>query len=316
MRAHVLTITLNPTVDFSTTAPKVEPELKLRCTEPEIDPGGGGINVARAIRQLGGQAVALIAIGGATGAQLLQRLAHEGVATVAFQGPGETRQSVSVTDQSTGAQYRFVMPGPSWQESDVTRALGSIDQATGDGTLVVLSGSQPPGVAKDFPSILADHVAGRRARLIVDTSGPALQHLLEKPHESLHLLRMDDAEAEELAGRDLPGVADTAGFAEGLVTRGVARMVIVARGADGSVLSTAEGSWHAVSPKVEVVSKVGAGDAFVGAFTLGLAEGRSPGDCLRFGVAAASSAVMTEATRLCDRAVTERLLDECELRKL
>jgi 6-phosphofructokinase 2 len=313
MRAHILTITLNPTVDFSTTAPQIMPEAKLRCSEPQIDPGGGGINVARAIRLLGGQAVALIAIGGATGAQLLQRLAHEGVATVAFQGPGETRQSVSVIDESTGAQFRFVMPGPAWREDDVTRALGSIDQATGDGTLVVLSGSQPPGVAKDFPSILADHVGGRQARLIVDTSGPALHHLVERPHDSLYMLRMDDAEAEELAGRALPGLPDTAAFARSLVDRGVARMIVVARGADGSVLSTADGSWHSVGPKVPVVSKVGAGDAFVGAFTLGLAEEREPQECLRLGVAAASNAVMTEATRLVDRATAERLARDCAL---
>ncbi|WP_422074856.1 1-phosphofructokinase family hexose kinase [Tranquillimonas rosea] len=316
MRAHILTITLNPTVDFSTNAPEVQPELKLRCSEPHIDPGGGGINVARAIKQLGGQGVALIAIGGSTGAQLLQRLAHEGVATVAFQGPGETRQSVSIIDESNGDQYRFVMPGPSWEQGDVERALASIDQATGDGTLVVLSGSQPPGVAKDFPSILASHVAGRQARLIVDTSGPALHHLVETPHDSVYCLRMDDVEAEELAGRALPEVEDTAAFAQDLVKRGVARMVIVARGADGSVLSTAEESWHSVGAKVPVLSKVGAGDSFVGAFTLALAEAHGPEEALRFGVAAASNAVMTEATRLCDRETTEKLAQDCSLRKL
>ena len=71
-----------------------------------------GINVSRAIRQLGGQSTALIAIGGATGAHLLQLLALEGVATVAFQGPGETRQSVTVNEDDSGAQYRFVLSGP------------------------------------------------------------------------------------------------------------------------------------------------------------------------------------------------------------
>ena len=79
MRAHILTITLNPALDYSTSVDEMVPEVKLRCSDPHIDPGGGGINVARAIRQLGGQAVALIAIGGATGAQLLQRLTIEGV---------------------------------------------------------------------------------------------------------------------------------------------------------------------------------------------------------------------------------------------
>ena len=156
-------------------------------------------NQVKTIALLGALSAVLIAIGGSIGAQLLQRLTIEGVPTAAFQGPGETRQSYPVIQNSDGAQYRFVTPGPSWTEPDVARALDSIDQATGDGTLVVLSGSQPPGVAKDFPTILARHVAGRKARLIVDTSGPALHHLVEEPHDRVFVLRMDGEEAEELA---------------------------------------------------------------------------------------------------------------------
>jgi 6-phosphofructokinase 2 len=313
MRTDILTITLNPTVDYSTTAPEVLPELKLRCSEPHVDPGGGGINVARAVRQLGGQATALIAIGGGAGAQLLQLLALEGVPTVAFQGPGESRLSFSVSDLADAQQYRFVMPGPDWTEADVECGLASIDQAAGAGTLVVLSGSQPPGVAKEFPSILADHVRGREARLIVDTSGPALHNLVQAPHDAIHVLRMDGPEAEELAGRPLPGRADTAAFASELVARGVAHNVIVARGADGSILSTEAGAWHAVGAPVEVVSKVGAGDSFVGAFTLALARGEPLGECLRWGVAAASAACTTVGTRLCELELVERLLEECVL---
>ena len=316
MKAHILTITLNPTVDFATNASEVVAGPKLRCTEPQIDPGGGGINVSRAIRNLGGQSVALIAIGGATGAHLLQLLALEGVATVAFQGPGETRQSVSVTDTSTGEQYRFVMPGPSWREDDVPRALNTVEQATGDDTLVVLSGSQPPGVAKEFPSILAGHVASHHARIIVDTSGSALVDLVEKPRAPLHTLRMNGEECEELAGEPHPAPADTARFAEGLIARGVARHVIVARGKDGSVLATDGGAWHAVGADVPVVSKVGAGDSFVGAYTLGLAREWPVEDCLKFGVAAASAAVTTEATRLCDRETAERLMEACRVGRL
>lgn len=316
MTSHILTITLNPTVDYCTTAPDIEPGLKLRCTEPQIDPGGGGINVARAVRLLGGQATALVAIGESSGANLLQLLALEGVPTVAFQGPGETRQSMSVIDQTTGDQYRFVMPGPVWEEHDVPRALASVDQATADDTLVVLSGSQPPGVAKDFPSILSDHVAGRGSRLIVDTSGPALFHLAEQPRESLYVLRMNGEEGEELAGRPLPTRSDTAAFARSLIDKGVARIVIVARGADGSVMATADGAWHGVSPPAPIISKVGAGDSFVGGLTLELSRDRPMEECLRTGVAAASAATMTEATRLCDPELTAQQRRDCVVTKL
>jgi 6-phosphofructokinase 2 len=310
----ILTVTLNPTVDLSTSAPEVLPGLKLRCTAPQVDPGGGGINVSRAIKLLGGRSTALVAIGGASGARLLELLTQEGIATIGFQGPGETRLSLSVTDSGTMEQYRFVLPGPDWSERDVGRALDTLDQATGSDTLVVLSGSQPPGVAKNFPAILAEHVSERAARLIVDTSGPALFNLVEAPHAAIHVLRMDGEEAEELAGRPLPRPEDSADLAASLVAQGVASTVIVARGADGSVLAAEAGRWHAVGAAVKVVSKVGAGDSFVGAFTLALSRGEPLPDCLRFGVAAASSAVTTEATRLCDRKMTEALLAECRVR--
>ena len=313
----ILTITLNPTVDFATTAPEIVAGPKLRCTAPDTDPGGGGINVARAIRLLGGEATALVAIGGSTGAELLELLAFEGVATVAIQGPGETRRSVSVIDESTGKQYRFVMPGPDWTEAAVGRALDGVDRAAPDAAFVVLSGSQPPGVAKDFPGILADHVAGRKAKVIVDTSGEALQHLAKERHEDgLYLLRMNVDEAEDLAGRPLPGREDTAAFARELASRGVAELIVIARGGDGNVLASKSEAWHSAPPPVEVRSAVGAGDSFVGAFALWASRGEPVQNCLRAGGAAASATCTTEGTRLCDPDQTKELYDAATLARL
>ena len=312
----IVTVTLNPAIDYASTAAQVFPDEKLRCTHPEIDPGGGGINVSRAIKALGGPSTALVAIGGNTGAQLLQLLAFEGISTVAIQGPGDTRQSMSVIDESNGQQYRFVMPGPAWEAGDIGRALSAIDQAAGDDALIVLSGSQPPGIAKDFPFILAEHMQGRNGRIIVDTSGPALHHVAQEPRSSIYTLRMDGPEAEELAGRPLPARRDTADYAESLIEKGVAETIIVARGADGSVLATRNGSWHSTGAKVTVRSKVGAGDSFVGAFTWALANGENPEECIRWGAAAASAAVATEATRMFDKSTFDALLGECQLTRL
>ncbi|MEP2531882.1 1-phosphofructokinase family hexose kinase [Shimia sp.] len=312
----ILTVTLNPCVDLATGISALEPGLKLRCSDPAFDPGGGGINVSRAIKLLGGRSAALVAIGGNNGARLLELLTQEGIATVGFQGPGETRQSLSVTSEADGGQYRFVLPGPSWSENDLRRALDTIDQATGRETLVVLSGSQPPGVAKNFPAILSGHVQDRRARLVVDTSGPALANLVEDPHESLHVLRMDAEEAEGLAGRALPSRADTAAFARSLVDRGIARYVLVSRGPDGSVLATSDGCWHAVSPRVKVVSAVGAGDSFVGGFTYALSRNDAPPECLRLAVATAASAVTTEATRLCDPDMVRDMMPQIDVTEI
>ncbi len=306
----ILTVTLNPTIDLSTSVAAVQPGPKLRCAPPEIDPGGGGTNVSRAVRILGGNSRALVAVGGTTGERLLTLLNAQGIATVALHAPGETRQSLAVTDRATGAQFRFVLPGPEWHPADTAHALAAVLGAARDGGLVVLSGSQPPGVPEDFPALLAARLQGR-ARLIVDTSGAPLRALAHGAGAAPWCLRMDDEEAAELAGTPLKTVAQSAAFAEELVGRGVADVVILARGADGAVLASAAGRIHARSAQVAVVSKVGAGDSFVGAFVLAVARGDSLEGAMRQGNAAASAAVMTEATRLCRAEDVARLLPEC-----
>ncbi|MFC2967181.1 1-phosphofructokinase family hexose kinase [Acidimangrovimonas pyrenivorans] len=314
----VLTVTLNPALDLSTMVDEVRPGPKLRCAPPLTDPGGGGTNVSRAIRFLGGSSRALVAAGGATGERLLDLLAEAGIGTLALAAPGETRQSLSVTDRGTGEQYRFVLPGPVWGPADVGQALGAIAGAARD--IVVLSGSQPPGVPEDFPLRLARRLAGRsggRVRLIVDTSGGPLRALAAAGRgPAPWVLRMDGEEAEELAGRPLPSDDEAARFAAGLVDRGVAEVVILARGGDGAVLAAPGLRLHAASAPVKVVSKVGAGDSFVGALTLALARDEGLEMALRKGNAAASAAVMTEATRLCRREDAEALLAACVARRL
>lgn len=306
----ILTVTLNPTIDLTTSVPHVVAGPKLRCALPDVEPGGGGTNVSRAIKILGGASRALVAVGGPTGDRLLTLLNTQGIGTVALRGPGETRQSLAVTDRGTGEQFRFVLPGPEWHPSDAEHALAAIAGAARDGGLVVLSGSQPPGVPEDFPARLAARLEGR-ARLIVDTSGAPLRALARAAGGAPWLLRMDDVEAEELAGYPLPTVSESAAFAEELVNRGVADVVIVARGSEGAVLASAEGRLQAGTAKVRVVSKVGAGDSFVGAFALAIARGEGFEMALRRGNAAAASAVATPGTQLCRRDEVDRLLPLC-----
>ncbi|MDV7144527.1 1-phosphofructokinase family hexose kinase [Tropicimonas sp. TH_r6] len=313
---EILTITLNPALDMNTEAEKVIPDVKLRCTEPAVDPGGGGINVARAINHMGGNASAVVAIGGHNGNRLLELLMDEGIATMPIPAPGETRASVVVNCKDTGEQYRFMLPGPPWQDEHVKKAIHTTAAHAPNGGLVILSGSQPPGVPLDFEEHLSAAIREAGARLIVDTSGPALRKIVEDPQSPPFLLRADDEEAEGLAGRKLETPADTAAYARELIAKGVAENIIFARGSEGSVLTTPEGSWLATAAKVEVVSKVGAGDSYVGGFTLCLARGNSIQEAARWGAAAASAAVTTEATRLCVGEEVERLLPQCKLIEL
>ncbi len=309
MQTPVVTLTLNPALDMSTEVPSLIPDVKLRCSEPLLDPGGGGLNVSRAILALGGESLALVALGGLTGDRLAGLIRTEGVPFLALTAPGETRTSLTVTEQESARQYRFMLPGPIWAEADQERVFTLLRASARPGAYGVISGSQPPGVPVDFPARLARSMPG--LNVVIDTSGSALIEAVAHPIPQLAVLRMDGAEAEDIAGHTFKTRKDSADFAASLVARGVARTVIIARGAEGSVLVDAERRLFTRAARVTVKSTVGAGDSFVAGYVLSRARGESPAAALALAAAAASAAVTTDATQLCRREDVERLLPEC-----
>ena len=308
MQAPILTLTLNPALDMATDVTDILPGQKLRCTDPHLDPGGGGLNVSRAIKALGGDSLALVALGGLTGDRLAGLIRAEGVTFLSILGPGETRQSLTVTEVSSGKQYRFMLPGPVWGAAERARVFTLLSATARPGGYSVISGSQPPGVPADFPAQLAASMEG--SLVVLDTSGAALTSAVKDPIPGLEVLRMDGEEGEELAGRKLETRAATADFASELIARGVAKRVIIARGADGNVLAEANHRLFSPAPKVKVRSTVGAGDSFVAAFVLALARGQDSATALSMASAAAAAAVMTDATQLCKAEDVMRLMPQ------
>lgn len=303
----VLTITLNPAIDITTTVEKLVAGPKLRCAMPTIEPGGGGVNVSRVIKELGSESTALVAIGGPTGALMRDLLEQAGIESVFLEAGGLTRQSFAVHDRSTGEQFRFVLPGAVQDNAFARSTLAALDRLLADRgyAYVIGSGSLPPGLPDDFYGRIARSVRDHGARFILDTSGAplaaAMGHgvFLVKPNhvEARTLARAfgvgDDAPQEELGRR--------------IVETGGAEAVILTGGGEGAVLVAASGIEHARSPKVEVVSEVGAGDSFIGALSHALANGWSLEDAFRFGVASAAAAVTTAATELARKADIEDL---------
>src|SRR5262245_17679961 len=141
----IITLTLSPCIDKSTTVPKMEPEKKLRCSAPKLDPGGGGINVARAINKLGGEAVAVYPAGGYPGKYFNALLAKEGVPAVIIETKNETRENFIVFDEALNKQYRFGLPGTELLQQEWEACLDTVKKLEGV-EFVVASGSLPPGV--------------------------------------------------------------------------------------------------------------------------------------------------------------------------
>ncbi|WP_404383007.1 1-phosphofructokinase family hexose kinase [Caenispirillum salinarum] len=310
----ILTLTLNPALDVNASVDRLEPDRKLRTDAPRMDPGGGGINVARVATRLGADVTAWALLGGPTGQMLADLLEGEGVRLVRCETDGATRLSfkVRVTEEDD-AQYRFVPPGPEVDAAQADAILRSIDECMKGVDWVVLSGSLPPGLGPDFIGRITELVRGRGARLILDTSGPALEAGLEA---GVWLVKPDRHETQDLAGEDLPDDDALAAYARRMIERGAAQVVIATLGAEGALVVTADAAMRLRPPDVKQVSAVGAGDSFVAALVAALADGRAVEDAARAGVAAAAAAVTTTDTRLARAEDIERLtadVTSCEV---
>ncbi len=303
----ILTITMNPSIDVSSSLPNVFPEHKLRCGPVRHEPGGGGINVSRAIKKLGGNSVALHFCGGPTGDILRTLLDKEGIEQAIVPIHDWTRQSVTISETATTQQYRFVFPGPTVSEEEWRGGLERVLQMSPKPDLVVASGSLPPGVPDDIYGRLARNLRSAGIRLILDTSGHALPAAVEA---GLFLIKPSLRELQIIAGRDLDHESDQEEAAMGFVTSGRCEVVVVSLGASGVFFASRAGCERMRSPKVPVRSKVGAGDSMVAGITLALSRDYSLRDAVIFGVASGAAAVMSPGTELCRREDAERLYNQ------
>ena len=292
----VLCLTMNPSVDISTHTGRVVPTDKLRCGAAQRDAGGGGLNVARVVHRLGGHSSALYPAGGTAGQWLTQHLAQAGLPARAFPIAQDTRENFTVQALDTGAEYRFVLPGPTMTEGEWQGCLNAVNTWPDPLGLVVASGSLPPGVPADFYARLARTARQRGVRLVLDSSGAALAAALQA---GVFLVKPNLRELRELTGLPLATAEDGRAAAQALVDRGQADVVALTMGDRGALLISRKGAWRSEALPVDVASSVGAGDSFVGALVWSLQQGHALPSAFGWAMAAGSAALLTPGTGLC-----------------
>ena len=300
----ILTVTMNPALDVSTSTEKVMDTHKLRCTATILHPGGGGINVARVVHRLGGDSLALYPAGGANGQRLQQLIDQEQVPTHCIAIAGETRESFSVHEQSSGRDFRFVLPGPELAPGEWQACLRHVASLQAPPTYLVASGSLPPGVPADFHARLARLAKERGSRLVLDSSGLPLAAALA---EGVYLVKPSLRELRELTGHPLDTEQDWHAAALQIIRAGQAQVVALSLGEDGALLVTADRALRARSLPVRVASSIGAGDSFVGGLLWALNRREELEQAFRYGMAAGAAALLAPGTALCQAADVERL---------
>lgn len=302
--ARIATLTLNPAVDKSSRIERVVPDRKLRCEKPRFEPGGGGLNVSRAVKKLGGESTAVYTVGGPPGDLLRHLLEKEGLRCRAVETAEWTRQNLMVVESSTGNQFRFGMPGPHLEEAEWRRCLDVLADMEPAPEYLIASGSLPPGVPRDFYARVARIGRENDVRVIVDTSGAPLSAALE---EGVYLVKPNMNELADIAGCEIGDEAHQEECTREIVDRGRSEVVMLTLGSAGALLAWNNNLQRLRAPSVNIQSKVGAGDSTVAGLVLGLSRGLDLLEAARFGIAAGAAAVMTPGSELCRREDAERL---------
>jgi 6-phosphofructokinase 2 len=305
----IVTLTVNPAIDVAASVPRIFPDHKMRCGPARRDPGGGGVNVSRAIRQLGGESLACYLAGGPAGDMLEALLDAATLTHLRIAIEGWTRESFTATEEETGHQFRFALQGPEVAEEEWQRALETLASIAPAPGFAIGSGSLPRGMPDDFYGRFAKTMLQRGARVIIDTSG---QPLVEAVRAGVFLIKPSLREMRALTGQGLETAAEQNAAAMNLIETGRCEAVVVSLGADGVLLASRDGCERFASPEVKVQSRVGAGDSMVAGIGFALARGNSLRDAVRYGVAAGAAAVMTPGTELCRGEDVERLYRQME----
>ncbi len=310
----VATITMSPSVDYTLTLDRLIPEEKLRARVEATEPGGGGVQVARALRKLDEAVEAIVALGGNTGTTLESLLEREGVPVHPIRVEANTRPSLTVFVKDQAVNFRIVGESGTQKESEWRQVLDRLSEFDSLPPYIVLSGSFPPGVPDSLVGEIAALCRERRSRLVFDGSGEALRIAVDS---KVDLVKPSKEELADLVGEDgYDPDFDYRAAARRIVDSGVPRLVVSLGGAGTYVLSERGDEARMRPPKVTVASTVAAGDSTVAGLVAGLTRGLPLIDAVRLGTACGTGTCLHRGSQLFTHEDITRILPQIEVDRI
>jgi 1-phosphofructokinase/tagatose 6-phosphate kinase len=281
----ILTVTLNAALDRTLSVPNFQAGRRHRASDSLTLPGGKGVNIARALRNLGQPVIATGLAGGRTGTAIIEQLTAEGILNDFVRIGDESRTSTAVVDPTGNQQTEINEYGPSVTDAELALLGEKLGYLSRGADIVVLAGSLPRDVPVEYYAVLAQKLARPDLRIVVDAPGSALREaLLAEPW----LVSPNTREAEDVVGNEFADDEDAAAGAAMLCHMGAGNALVHdERGCVASL--TGDGGTRTLLARVdamtEVVSTVGSGDAFLAGYLAGVYVGASEEDALREAVA-------------------------------
>lgn len=308
----IITVTLNPALDKTLEVPSFTPGRRHRSVDQRTLPGGKGINVARVLKVLGQPVIATGIAGGATGIRIVEALSDESILNSFVRIREESRTNTAVIDPTTGLHSEINERGPSVTPRELELFEEKLMYLARGASICVFAGSLPRGLEPDVYAGLIRSVEKLGVTTIIDTDGEPMRMAVRAEPD---IVSPNEIEAEDLVGHEFHDDDDRAQAVVEIVRQGPGEAIMTvpdgcyayvhedAAGANGNTL------YRVMTEPLEAISPIGSGDAFLAGYVASRYAGRSPVDCLRFGVACGAESTQHIGAGILDPARVERLFD-------
>ncbi|WOC14401.1 1-phosphofructokinase family hexose kinase [Gordonia sp. MP11Mi] len=300
----ILTVTANPSIDRTVELDgPLRPGGVHRTRASGDQPGGKGVNVARAVSAAGMDAIALMPA--RPDDPFVRHLDAVGLSRAAVEVAGDVRINLTLVAPD-GVTTKINAPGATLDGDESARLTATVVELAAGADWLALCGSLPPGLAASWYADLIEKLTvekstGTRVQVAVDTSGEPLAQVartrpdLLKPNaeELAELTGADPAALESHAAAGDPSAAADASARLAASTGGA---VLTTLGGSGALLATGDGVWFATAPAVRVRSTVGAGDSSLAGYLISEQRGDDEPTRLRTAVAYGSAAAALPGT--------------------
>ena len=308
----IITVTLNPALDKTVTLPGFAVNTVNRVQNIRLDPGGKGINVSKTVKALGGKTLCLGVLGGAAGGYIktaldTMELPNDMVIT------GETtRTNIKIVDPALGTYTDINESGSPLARETLLAVWEKLTRVVQPGDTVVFAGKNPPGMADELLAAWIRRLKALDVRICADTVGEPMRLALK---EQPDIIKPNRAELSEILGVHLSSDREILDAARELVAQGVG-MAVVSMGSEGAVFVTKDEAIRGYSPKVSLVSTVGAGDAMMAALAHYSVAGCSLEETARRAMAVASASVTCSGSQAPELDKILPLIDKVRLERL
>jgi 1-phosphofructokinase family hexose kinase len=311
----IITVTLNAAIDKSLSVPNFRLGRRHRTVEQRTMAGGKGVNIARTLKTLGQPVIATGFAGGATGTHIVEQLTEESILNDFVRIREESRTNTSVLDPTTGEQTEINERGPSVSEQEVELFRDKLLYLARGAAIVVFAGSLPRGIESDIYAVLIRELERTGVSTVIDTDGEPLRQAVRAEPD---VVSPNVIEAEELVGHEFASEEERSLAVREIAALGPREAIMtLPDGCFAQVLVDGQACMRRVSVEPrESIAKRGSGDAFLAGYIAARYEGRTPDQCLRFGVACGAESTARLGAGLIDPREARRLMGEVELSEI